>query len=89
MFLDVQWLDGTIAQLLSCVEHYEFMDCSTLCFPVLHCLPEFIQTHVHGIGDAIQPCHPLSPLSPPSLSLSQHQGLSPKGLELSIFLNAG
>ena len=44
-------------------------------FPVLHCLPEFAQTHVHWVGDAIQPSHPLLPHSPPTLNLSQHQGL--------------
>ena len=38
------------------------MDCSTPGFPVLHYLPEFAQTHVHWVGDAIQPSHPLSPL---------------------------
>ena len=37
------------------------MNCSTLDFPVLHHLPEFAQTHVYWIGDAIQPSHPLSP----------------------------
>ena len=36
------------------------MDCSTLGFPVLHHLPELTQTHVHRVGDAIQPSHPLS-----------------------------
>ena len=50
-------------------------DCSTPGFPVLHHLPEFAQTHVHWGSDAIQPSHPLSPLSPPALNLSQHQGL--------------
>ena len=35
-------------------------DCSTSGFPVVHYLPEFDQTHVHWVGDAIQPCHPLS-----------------------------
>ena len=44
-------------------------------FPVLHYLPEFSQTQVHWVSDAIQPSHPLSPLSPPALSLSQHQVL--------------
>ena len=44
-------------------------------FPVLHYLPEFAQTHVHGVGDAIQLSHPLSSLFPPALNLSQHQGL--------------
>ena len=51
------------------------MDCSTPGFPVLHHLPEFAQTHIHQIGDAIQPSHPLLPPSPPALSLFQHQGL--------------
>ena len=36
------------------------MDCSTPGFPVFHCLPEFAQTHVHWVSDAIQPSHPLS-----------------------------
>ena len=39
-------------------------------FPVLHHLLEFAQTHVHCVGDAIQPSHPLSPSSPPVLHLS-------------------
>ena len=37
--------------------------------------PEFAQTHVHWVGDSIQPSHPLLPPSPPVLNLSQHQGL--------------
>ena len=44
-------------------------------FPVLHNLLEFVQIHVHWIGDAIQPSHPLSSPSPPAFNLSQHQGL--------------
>ena len=43
--------------------------------PVLHQLPELAQTHIHCIGDAIQPSHPLSSPSPPAFNLSQHQGL--------------
>ena len=43
--------------------------------PVLHYLPEFAQTHVHCISDAIQPTHPLLAPSPPAFNLSQHQGL--------------
>ena len=43
--------------------------------PVHHQLPESTQTHVHWVGDVIQPSHPLSSLSPPALNLSQHQGL--------------
>ena len=43
-------------------------DCSTLGFPVHHQLPEPTQTHVHHIGDAIQPSHPLSSPSPPAFN---------------------
>ena len=46
----------------SCLTLCEPMDCSTPGFPVLHYLPEFAQTHVHWVGDTIQPSHPLSPL---------------------------
>ena len=51
------------------------MNCSTPVFPVLHYLPKFAQTPVHWVGDAIQPSHPLPPLSPFAFSLSQHQSL--------------
>ena len=51
------------------------MNCSTPGLPVHHQHPEFTQTHVHWVGDAIQPSHPLSSPSPPAFSLSQHQGL--------------
>jgi len=52
------------------------MDCSMPGFPVLHHLPEFAQTHVHGVGgDTIQSSHPLSSPSPPTCNLSQHQDL--------------
>ena len=76
------------------------MDCSTPAFPVLHYLPEFAQTHVHRINDAIQPSHPLLPPSPPAFylscfsdSLEKHRGLFQgvdfshqvaKGLELQL-----
>ena len=58
--------------------------CRTLCDPMNqsmtglqghHQLPEFIQTHVHQVSDAIQPSHPLSSPSPPTPNPSQHQGL--------------
>ena len=58
--------------------------CMTLCdpvnrsmqgLPVHHQLPEFTQIHVHRVGDAIQPSHPLSSPSPPAPKPSQHQGL--------------
>ena len=47
------------------------MDCRTPGLPVLHCLPEFAQTHVHQVGDAIQLSHPLLSPSPPTFNLSQ------------------
>ena len=53
----------------------EPMDCSTPGLPVHHQLPEFTQTHVHWVIDAIQPSHPLLSPSSPTFSLSQHQGL--------------
>ena len=63
-------------QLLSRVQLLCYpMDCSTSGFSVLHYLPQFAQTHVHWVSDAIQTFHPLSPLSPLALSLSQHQSL--------------
>ena len=51
------------------------MDGSTPGLPIHHQLLEFTQTHVHWIGDAIQPCHPLPSSPPPAFGLSQHQGL--------------
>ena len=59
----------------SCLTLCNPMDCSTPSFPVHHQLPEFTQTHVHWVGDAIQPSHPLLFPSPPAFNLSQHQGL--------------
>ena len=53
-----------------CLILYDLMDCSIPGFPVLHYVPDFGQTHVYLINDAIQPSHPLSPPSPPALSLS-------------------
>ena len=50
------------------------MDCSIPGLSVHHQLPEFTQTHIHWVGDAIQPSHPLSP-SPLTFDLSQHQSL--------------
>ena len=58
-----------------CLTFCDPMNCSTPGLPVHHRLPEFTQTHVHRVGDAIQPSHPLSSPSPPAPSPSQHQGL--------------
>ena len=52
------------------------MNCSTPGLPVHHHLPEFTQTHIHRVSDAIQPSHPLSSPSPPAPNPSHHHGLS-------------
>ena len=57
----------------SCPTLCDPMNHSTPGLPVHHQLPEFTQTHVHRIGDAIQPSHPLLSPSPPALNPSQHQ----------------
>ena len=62
---------SSVAQ--SCQTLWDPMDYRTPGLPVHHQLPEFIQTHVHWVGDAIQPSHPLLSRSPPAFSLSQHQ----------------
>ena len=59
----------------SCLTLWDCMNCSMPGLPVYHHLPEFTQTHVHGVSDAIQPSHPLSSPSPPALNPSQHQSL--------------
>ena len=59
----------------SCPPLCDPMDYSIPGFPVLHYLLEFAQTHVHWVGDSIQPSHLLSPPSLLALNLSQHQGL--------------
>ena len=69
-----------MTQLSSVAQSYltlcDPMDCSTPGLPVHHQLPELTQTHVHRVGDAIQPSHPLSFPSPPAFNLSQHQVFS-------------
>ena len=61
---------SSVAQ--SCPALCDSMNCSTPSLPV-HQLPEFSQTHVHRVSDAIQPSHPLSSPSPPAPKPSQHQ----------------
>jgi len=56
-----------------CLSLCDPMDCSTPGFPVLHHLLELSQTHVHWVGDAIQPSHPLSSPSPPALSVFSNE----------------
>ena len=62
-------------QSLSCVRLCDAIDCSMPGLIVHHQLPEPTQTYAHCVGDAIQPSHPLSSLSPPAFSLSQHQSV--------------
>ena len=64
---------SSVAQL--CPTLRDPMNHSTPGFPVHHELPEFTQTHVYRVSDAIQPSHPLSSPSPPSPNPSQHQSL--------------
>ena len=64
---------SSVAQ--SCPTLCDPMNYSTPGLPVHHQLRELAQTHVHPVGDAIQPSHPLSSPSHPALNLSQHQGL--------------
>ena len=82
---DIYWNDPfLIPSLFSFSVISVAQSCPTLCdpmnhsapaLPVHHQLPESTQTHVHWVGDAIQPSHPLLSLSPPALNLSQNQGL--------------
>ena len=64
---------SSVAQL--CPTLCDPMSSSTPVLPVHHQLPEFTQTYVHQVGDAIQPSHPLSSPSPPAPNPSQHQSL--------------
>ena len=68
-FYSVQFTHSVVAVTL------QPMDCSMSGLRVHHQFLEFTQTHVHWVGDAIQPFHPLSSPSPPTFNLSQHQGL--------------
>ena len=64
---------NSVAQ--SCLTLCGPMNCSMPGLPVHHQLPELTQTHVHRVGDAIHPSHPLSSPSPAALNPSQHQSL--------------
>ena len=71
--------DGTFSHQFSsdaqsCLTICDPMDCSMQGFPVHLQLPKLAQTHIHQVGDAIQPSCPLSSPSPPVFNLSQHQG---------------
>ena len=83
-----------VVQSLSCIQLFvTSWTYSVPSFPVLHHLPEFAQTHIHWVDDAIQPFHLLSSLSPPPHTLSEHRSLLqwvsssyqvPKVLELQL-----
>ena len=68
------WIQFSSAAQL-CPTLCDPVDCSTPGLPIHYQLLEFTQTHVHWVGDAIQPFHPLSSPSPPAFNLLQHQGL--------------
>ena len=82
----ISWLQSPSAVIFSSVQFSSVtQSCPTLCdpmirntpgLPVHHQLPEFTQTHVHRVSDAIQPSHPLSSPSPLAPNPSQHQSLS-------------
>ena len=71
LFSSVQFSSVAQSYLTLC----DPMNRSTPGLPVHHQLPEFTQTHIHRVGDAIQPSHPLSSSSPPAPNPSQHQSL--------------
>ena len=77
---------SSVAQ--SCPTLCDPMDCSTTVLCVHHQLPEFTQTPVHWVSDAIQPSHPLLSPSPSAFNLSQHQGLSNESGGQSIGVSA-
>ena len=68
-FSSVQFSHSVVSKLCDPMNH------STPGHPVHHQLPEFTQTHIHRVSDAIQPSHPLSSPSPPAPNPSQHQSL--------------
>ena len=78
-FYSVQFTKISMSQFSSvtqsCPTLCDPMDCSMQVFPVHHHFPEFSQTHVHEVSDAIQTSYPLSSPSPPTFNLSQYQGL--------------
>ena len=73
------WISSSSVQFSavsqSCLTLWDTMNRSTPGLPVHHQLPQFTQTQVHWVGDAIQPSHPLLPPSPPAPNPSQHQSL--------------
>ena len=86
-------LSFVVVHSLSCVWLFATPWTAAHQAPLSFYLSEFVQVHIHWVGDAIQPFHPLLPSSPPAFNLSQHQGLfqwvgslhqAAKGLELQL-----
>ena len=75
-------LSGCCWLLLSCLTLCDPMNCSTPSFPVLHYLPEFAETHVHWVSDAIRSSHPLPPPSPRALNLPSIEFFSMRALSI-------
>ena len=71
LLLNIQFSSVTQSCPILC----DSMNRSTPGLPVHHQLPEFTQTHIHRVGDATQPSHPLSSPPPPAPNPSQHQSL--------------
>ena len=77
------WPSGQFSSVTqSCLTVCDTMNRSTPGLPVHHQLSEFIQTHVHRVGDAIQPSHPRSSPSPPAPNHSQHQSTNESNLHM-------
>ena len=73
----LKWLSSSSSDTKLCPALCDPVDCSMPVLPVLHHLLEFVQTHVHWVGDAIQPSRLLSSPSPPAFNLSQNQDSFP------------
>ena len=80
----LHWRASSLPLAQSCPTLCDPMNHSTPCLPVHHQLPEFTQTHIHRIGDAIQPSRPLSFPSPPALNPSQHNGNKSKNKQMRL-----
>ena len=75
MWMTIRWPFSFSSVTQLCPICCDPVDWNTPCFPMYHQLSELAQTHVHRVGDVIQPSHPLSSPSPPAFNLPQHQDL--------------
>ena len=74
-FSEDTYIKFVVVWPVSHVQLFHPMDCNTPGSFALHCLPEFAETYLPWVSDAIKPCQPLLPPSPPAFNLSQRQGL--------------